>query len=141
MSGQVERSAYAPPGTPTPVAGGRRSKTLLSAGGLLAALATSSCCLLPFVLFTLGVGGAWVGNLTALAPYQPMFLVLAVTLLGTGFYRVYHKPKAAVAVCSPGSACADPRADRVAKTVLWSATFLVVAGITFPWLARLLIET
>lgn len=139
MSGQAERGAYAPTEARERAAGGRRSKTLLSAAGLLAALATSSCCLLPFVLFTLGISGAWIGNLTALAPYQPVFLALAVALLGTGFYRVYRRPKAAI--CVPGTACADPRADRVTKTVLWSATMLVVAGVAFPWLVRLLIET
>lgn len=139
MSDQAEHGADAPPGTRAPVAGGRRSKTLLSAGGLLAALATSSCCLLPFVLFTLGISGAWIGNLTALAPYQPLFFGLAVALLGTGFYRVYRKPNAAA--CGPGSACADPRADRVAKIALWCATVLAVAGIAFPWAGGLLIGT
>lgn len=112
---------------------------MLSAAGLLAALATSSCCLLPFLLFTLGISGAWIGNLTALAPHQPIFLVFAVALLGTGFYRVYRKPT--VAVCVPGSACADPRANRITKTVLWSATVLVAVGGAFPWLVRLFIET
>ncbi|MGH8614610.1 MAG: mercuric transporter MerT family protein, partial [Gammaproteobacteria bacterium] len=46
-------------------------KTLLSLGGILAAIAASSCCVLPLVLFTLGISGAWISNLTALAPYQP----------------------------------------------------------------------
>jgi mercuric ion transport protein len=140
MSDDAERGVYAATTeTRKQAAGGRRSRALLSAAGLLAALATSSCCLLPFALFTLGISGAWIGNLTALAPYQPVFLVLAIALLGTGFHRVYRKPKSA-AVCVPGAACADPRADRVTKTVLWSATALVVAGVVFPWVARL-IET
>jgi mercuric ion transport protein len=138
MSGQAERSVYAPTEAGEHVAGGQRSKTLLSAAALLAALATSSCCLVPFLLVSLGISGAWIGNLTALAPYQPAFFVLAVALLGTGFYRVYRKPK--TATCVPGAACADPRADRVTKAVLWSATALVAAGIAFPWIARLLIE-
>ncbi|WP_342634038.1 mercuric transporter MerT family protein [Mesorhizobium waimense] len=41
---------------------------LLVAGGLLGALAASSCCIVPLVLFSLGIGGAWISNLTALAP-------------------------------------------------------------------------
>jgi mercuric ion transport protein len=139
MSEQAEHGVHARSGTREQAAGGRRSRTLLSAVGLLAALATSSCCLLPFVLFTLGISGAWIGNLTALAPYQPVFFMLAVALLGTGFHRVYRKPKAAI--CIPDTACADPRADHVTKAVLWSATVLVVAGVAFPWLVRLLIET
>lgn len=49
-------------------------------GSLLAAVAAVSgavgavaCCILPLALFTLGVTGAWIGALTALAPYQPVF--------------------------------------------------------------------
>src|SRR5260370_15646676 len=47
---------------------------LIAAGGILGALAASSCCIVPLVLFGLGIGGAWIGNLTALAPYQPLFV-------------------------------------------------------------------
>lgn len=140
MNNQAECGVHAPLQAGEPAASGRRSKVLLSATGLLAALATSSCCLLPFLLFTLGISGAWIGNLTALAPYQPLFFVFAVGLLGTGFYRVYRKRPPA-ALCVPGTACADPRADRVMKVVLWGATALVAAGVAFPWIAPLFIET
>lgn len=44
----------------------------VAAGGVLGAIAASSCCVLPLVLFSVGIGGAWIGNLTALAPYQPI---------------------------------------------------------------------
>ena len=36
-----------------------------AAGGILGALAASSCCILPLALFMLGISGAWIGNLTA----------------------------------------------------------------------------
>ena len=39
---------------------------LIAAGGILGALAASSCCIVPLILFSLGIGGAWIGNLTAL---------------------------------------------------------------------------
>jgi mercuric ion transport protein len=42
----------------------------MAAAGLVGALAASSCCILPLVLFGLGVSGAWIGNFTQLAPYQ-----------------------------------------------------------------------
>ncbi|MGH8032003.1 MAG: mercuric transporter MerT family protein, partial [Luteimonas sp.] len=35
--------------------------------GVLAAMGASVCCVAPFVLLSLGIGGAWVGNLTAMA--------------------------------------------------------------------------
>jgi mercuric ion transport protein len=83
---------------------------MLAAGGIVAALGASSCCVLPFVLFTLGVSRAWVGNVTALAPYQPLFLAAAVGLLAIGYVRVYRQPKLG---CAKGSSCGRPAAARV----------------------------
>src|ERR1700732_2446944 len=68
-------------------------QTLISIGGILGAIGAASCCLVPFTLFTLGIGGAWIGNLTALAPYQPIFAAVTLGLLVWGFYLVYGKPK------------------------------------------------
>ena len=42
----------------------KTKKSLFASGGLLGALAMSSCCILPLTLFSLGVTGAWIGNLT-----------------------------------------------------------------------------
>src|SRR5215470_9935403 len=53
----------------------RRSTIVLVAGGLAGALVASSCCMLPLVLFSLGVSGAWISHLTQLAPYQHCFVV------------------------------------------------------------------
>jgi mercuric ion transport protein len=39
-----------------------------AAGSLVAAVLASSCCIGPLLLVTLGVSGAWIGNLTALVP-------------------------------------------------------------------------
>jgi len=49
----------------------QRQQRLMAVGSLAGALAASSCCILPLVLFSLGVSGAWIGNFTRLAPYQP----------------------------------------------------------------------
>ena len=57
----------------------RRGQTLMAAGGLLGALAASSCCTLPVALFSLGVSGAWIGNFTQLAPYQSYFLAACLS--------------------------------------------------------------
>lgn len=107
---------------------------LLAAGGILAALGAASCCVVPFTLFTLGISGAWIGNLTALEPYQPVFAAIAAICLGYGFYLTYRKPKVA---CAEGSYCASPTSSRVAKIGLWTATVLVVVAVGFPRLAAL----
>ncbi|MGJ4944794.1 mercuric transporter MerT family protein [Bradyrhizobium sp. HKCCYLS1011] len=50
------------------VGGSEHGTTLMAAGGLLGALAASSCCILPVVLFSLGISGAWIENFTQLSP-------------------------------------------------------------------------
>ena len=108
------------------------------AGGVLGAIAASSCCILPLALFSLGVGGAWIGNLTALAPYQPIFVAITFGFLGYGYWLVYRKPKTA---CVDGSACARPLRGRIVKLALWLATALVAAAIAFPYVAPILLGT
>src|ERR1700730_14750473 len=85
-----------------------RGQTLIAAGGLLGALAASSCCILPVVLFSLGVSGAWIGNFTQLAPYQPYFLAATLVFLGTGYWLVHRATKRARV---HGGACAPPLAQ------------------------------
>src|SRR5260370_42366469 len=109
-----------------------RKAGLMSLGGILAALGAASCCVVPFVLFTLGISGAWISNLTALAPYQPIFAAITIGFLGYGFYLVYRKPNAA---CADGSYCAKPSSGRIAKIGLWTATILVIVALGFPKLA------
>jgi mercuric ion transport protein len=106
----------------------------MAVGGLLAALAAASCCVVPFALFLLGISGAWISNLTALEPYQPTFAVIAFGFLGGGFYLVYRKPRVA---CADGSYCAAPASKRTAKIGLWSAAVLVLVALGFPRLAAL----
>ena len=109
----------------------------LAVGGILAALGASSCCVVPFVLFTLGVGGAWIGNLTALASYQPIFIAAAVAFLAAGFWRVYRRPKVA---CAEGRSCSRPVSDRIAKIGLWTAAALIAVAVIFPYTARLFLD-
>jgi mercuric ion transport protein len=101
-------------------------------GGILGALAASSCCILPFLLFLLGVSGAWIGNLTALEPYQPIFAAAALGCVGLGAWRLRRKSKLA---CADGY-CATPRSDRIAKMGLWAAGVLVVVAVGFPYVIR-----
>jgi mercuric ion transport protein len=109
-----------------------RAAGLVSLGGILAAFGALSCCVVPFALFTLGISGAWISNLTALEPYQPIFAVIALGLLGYGFYLVYRRPKVA---CAEGSYCARPSSGSVAKIGLWTATVLIIIALGFPKLA------
>ena len=115
-----------------------RKAGLAAAGGVLGALAAMSCCIMPLVLFALGIGGAWIGNLTALAPYQPIFIGVTLAFLATGYYLVYRKPRVA---CAEGEVCARPLPRRGVKLALWAATALVASALAFPYVARALLGT
>jgi mercuric ion transport protein len=123
----------------TPREGVRCAGTgLIAVGGVLGAIAASSCCIVPLVLFALGVSGAWIGNLTALAPYQPIFIGITLALLAEGYYLVYRTQRIA---CTEGEACARPLPRRSVKLALWIATTLVASAIAFPYVARMLLPT
>jgi mercuric ion transport protein len=97
----------------------RHRQELVAAGGLLA-LAASSCCILPLLLFSLGVSGAWIGKFTQLAPYQPYFVTATLLFLGVGYWLVYRSRKRA---CTRSETCARPLSNRIVKGTLVLATW------------------
>ena len=117
----------------------RAQKKIFASGSVLGALAMSSCCILPLVLFSLGVTGVWIGSLAAFYPYKMYFLVPTAGFLAGGLYLAYRKPK--VAACEGDSYCGTPIADRINKTILWMSTVLVLAALAFPYYAPLLLDS
>jgi mercuric ion transport protein len=107
----------------------------IAAGSILGALAASSCCILPLVLFSLGISGAWIANLTALAPYKPYFAAGTLALLGYGHCLVNVQSRRACA----DATCARPLPSRLTKASLWIATVLIVAALAFDYVAPLLL--
>lgn len=103
-------------------------------GGALGAVLASSCCIVPLVLISLGVSGAWIGGLTALEPYKPVFVGIAVIFLAAGFWHVYFRKPAP---CEDGTYCARPESSLVTKTALWVATILVLLALTIDFWAPL----
>lgn len=107
----------------------------LAAGGVIAAVAASTCCVLPLALGSLGLGGAVVAGLGVLAPYQTVFRIVAVALLGAGFWLAYARRPA----LADGAACAPGAPNDWAKPVLWvgAAVLAVVLGepVWARWLA------
>lgn len=103
------------------------SDRLLAAGGIVGAIVGASCCVLPLALVTLGIGGAWMSRLTALAPYKSYVLVATTVLLAVGFWHTYWRP---VPACEPGSVCALPASRRFTKAALWAGAALVAISAT-----------
>ena len=107
-------------------------KRIAATGSVIGAVLASACCIVPLLLVTLGVSGAWIGSLSALEPYKPWFAAVTILFLGIGFWQVYWNPKME---CEEGSYCANPKSDRVVKIALWSATLLVALALTIEYWA------
>lgn len=101
----------------------------LLAGGL-AALLASTCCLGPLVLVTLGFSGAWIGNLTALEPYRPLFIGAALVALFFAWRRIFRPLPA----CEPGEVCAMPQVRTTYKFIFWIVAALVLVALGFPYI-------
>ncbi|MCO4810599.1 MAG: mercury transporter MerT [Gammaproteobacteria bacterium] len=103
-----------------------RKQQVAAAGGVVGSLLASSCCIGPLLLIMLGASGAWIGSLSALKAYQPVFVTLTVGFLAFGFWQVYGRPQQS---CEEAS-CSTPGSDRIVKVALWSATVLVGISLT-----------
>ncbi|MBW6503218.1 mercury transporter MerT [bacterium] len=99
-------------------------------GAVAAAIGASVCCLGPLLLLAAGVGGAWIGSLTAMEKYRPIWMAATLVLLGLAFARVYRKPKEAA--CASGSSC-PPNVGRGNKVLLWIVTAFVLGLLTLPY--------
>ncbi|MFM2059965.1 MAG: hypothetical protein RLY71_4350 [Pseudomonadota bacterium] len=101
--------------------------------GALAALLASSCCLGPLVLLGLGISGAWIANLSALEPWQPLFIAVALAALILAARRLWPRTPA----CAPGQVCALPPVRRGYRLLFGAVALLVAVALVFPWLAPL----
>ena len=101
--------------------------------GILAGIGASVCCVGPLVLLALGIGGAWIGNLTALESYRPIFIGLTLVFLGFAFRQLYLVQQA----CAPGTPCADLRTNSRQRLVFWLVAASLLVLLAVPWFAPL----
>jgi len=95
-------------------------------GGVLAAVGASLCCVGPLVLLTLGISGAWIGNLTLLEPYRPVFIVIVMLLFGWAGWQIYQPVEA----CEPGTACAVPQMRKRRRVIFWITAIIALVLVT-----------
>lgn len=119
------------PTSPTP----DRSARWGVAAAIGAAVAASACCTVPLLLVSLGVGGAWVGSLTAFEPFRPLFVAVAVAALG---YVVWREWRAArLAASGAGCDCEDQAvAPRSRYAILGVGMLAAVLLLASPYLVR-----
>ncbi|KTG26607.1 mercuric transport protein [Idiomarina sp. WRN-38] len=104
----------------------------LLAGGIAATLA-SACCLGPLILLALGVSGAWIGSLTALEPYRPIFITIALITIFFAWRRIYRRADD----CNPDNTCATPNARKSYKVMFWLVAVLTLTALAYPYVVPL----
>jgi mercuric ion transport protein len=107
------------------------SSGFLAVGGVAAVLA-SSCCLGPLILVMLGFSGTWIGSLSALEPYRPLFLGFTLIALLLAAFRIFRPAKD----CDEDGSCSTPRTRRTQKFIFSIVALLAVVAFAFPYLAR-----
>jgi mercuric ion transport protein len=110
------------------------SGKILGAGVLLA-ITSSLCCIVPLLTIVGGVSGAASG-LAWIGPMRPYIIGATVLILGYSFYQAY-KPQLVAEDC-----CAPQKKKRFiqSKTFLWIVTCLSALFMTFPYYSHLFFE-
>ncbi len=116
----------------------KKENVLLGATAAGAILATT-CCVLPFTLFSIGISGAWLGNLASLATYRPWFIGIALVLLAGGIYMM--RKKRIAAACASGGYCESTFGHRVQMSVLIISAIVIATAIAWPMLLPLVLGT
>ena len=117
-----------------PATGGGKAGLI---GAALAAIVASVCWVVPLVLVSVGVTGAWMSNLTVLAPYKWVLILAALSCMGYAWYKIYRAQPADG--CEPDTACAEPRTNRL-RVMFWVVSALVLAAVVSPYLVPLFFE-
>nr|WP_020485848.1 mercuric transporter MerT family protein [Methylomonas sp. MK1] len=103
----------------------------LGIGALLAAIGASACCIGPFLLLSLGIGGAWMSTLTGLEPVRPFFIILTLVFMALGYRKLYLMPQR----CEEGESCATSDIQRRQRLMFWLGSAFIFILLAFPWLA------
>ena len=111
----------------------KTTKKIIATGSLLGAIAASTCCVLPVILFALGISGAWISNLVSLARYKPFFVVLSLVFIGTGFWMVYIKPQISTPKVQSTS-CYRPFSEKTIKILLWFSVIIILIVFLIPYI-------
>ncbi len=107
---------------------GGTAATLLTFGGLAAAFGAASCCALPLLFASLGLGTAWLGGIALLAaPHRGILLAIAAVCLAGGAVLLCRQ-RVAAAACTPGTTCTRPAVRGLTAAGLLLGSVLLALG-------------
>ena len=102
---------------------------LLTTGSMVASFAvffSASCCVLPMILVSAGLGGAWLALLGTLFDYRFPILVIAALVVATGWLVLIARHHSTRVACASGL-CGKAKISR-SSVVLLSLSTLFILG-------------
>ncbi len=99
-------------------------------GAIGAGVAASACCTIPLALVSAGIGGSMVGTFTAMEPYRPYFIAIAVVALGMVGIREVKRSR------DVDCDCEDGFSDTTRRSILGVGFLVTIAFIASPWIIR-----
>ena len=103
-------------------------KTTYIGTGLLAAIASSLCCIAPLIAIVGGIAGT-ASAFSWIEPARPFLIGLSIIALGFAFYQAY-KP---VAVDDCNCEVPEKKSFLKSKSFLWVVTVLSILIFSFPY--------
>jgi mercuric ion transport protein len=104
-----------------------RRMIVTPAAVVFAAILASLCCIGPVMLALAGVSG--VAAFSMFDAYRPYLIGLTIVLIGLAFFFTYRRREV---TCADGT-CRVETAGIGSKIGVWSATFIAVSAIAFPY--------
>jgi len=109
-------------------------KNLFLGSAIIAAVASSLCCILPFLAVVLGVGAF--GIASVFETLRPYLLVVVVLALAFSFYQTYVRREK----CAEGQACATKPIGRLNQLILWATTIGIAVFAFFPFYSSYIVS-
>lgn len=110
---------------------GARGAAVLTVGGIAAAFGVASCCALPILLTTAGLGVGWLGGIAmAASPYRTLLLSVSTLFLVGGAILLWRQQRAAM-TCGPDGVCTPPAVRAVLLIGLLLGAVLLWLGYSY----------
>ncbi len=104
-----------------------KKENVFLGGAVVAAIASSLCCVLPLMAVVFGVGAF--GAASAFELFRPYLLVLAFTALAFSFYRIYFRRE----VCGEMQSCAVKPFSKLNKLFSWAGVLVILTFALAPY--------
>ena len=101
-----------------------KKQKLSFAGIVVSALLAISCCIGPAVFLLTGASISFLGSLSFLAPYKPIFIAVGAIFLGIAFWTTFIKKRKCV--CP-----ADHKKVRLAQIITVAGLLLFITSLFF----------